>query len=732
MGKDIISVIVPCYNAEQYVERCFDSIKNQTYGLDNLEIIFIDDASTDSTHSILNRFHDEYPANVVVLHNECNLFCGGARNVGLDVATGKYVSFVDADDWLDVTALEKMYIKAEENRADMVQCLHKNTYDTDSTAERKGDDRFLNLENDDNRRNYIFSYGSNDSHARLYLRSFIEDNEIRFIDHMFCESIYFTIIGLILLKSVYFLNEELYYYYLHDDSVIHAEYNWERSKTLAEVPALLDDFFAKRGVSEKVKRFWHEYQKVVFDEVYCGNMLRFSAFRDKVISTYNQGFERYLPNMQNNFYFKVYMERGESPFHKQCAKVFKDSLRYETEWGNYSDYVHVCFGLHDRSGGYSRYVGTVMHSILKNTFEAVVFHILVDDTVNEESRNRLRKIAHDGGAYIFFHDLDKTQFQVQQSSINTYSIGTLFRLCIPKILSDVRKIIYLDADIMFNKDIKDLWNVNIDGYAMAGVHDAGFEHGITLAHPIRNGHVQKENYVNAGVLILNLEYIRAQGDLFEMSMEYLNNNPDADLLDQDALNYLFRNHVLLLDRTFNVQTKYERLVSRELNSYVYHYMGEPTIDFNNATEFDKEYLRIQQATPWGYEPVGDELVRGIGRSADRINHLQQLLTAMSKGVKKIYCGAYVQAMESIMSIVPMGDNDYFVDGSCAGTIRNGKPVLDFSAIEAEERGKFVLLIIPDAEDGRIINKLDAMGLTVGVDYFNIYRLMTGDQGGYWT
>ena len=94
--KPLISVIVPVYNGQDYLEDCITSIEHQTY--DNLEIIIINDGSTDSCPSILAEFSAQYP-NLTVIHKE-NGGVTTARNTGLDAAQGEYIWFVDADDFL--------------------------------------------------------------------------------------------------------------------------------------------------------------------------------------------------------------------------------------------------------------------------------------------------------------------------------------------------------------------------------------------------------------------------------------------------------------------------------------------------------------------------------------------------------------------------------------------------------------------------------------------------------
>ncbi len=102
---DLISVIIPIYNVEKYLEECLTSIINQTYK--NLEIILIDDGSTDGSSSICKKFAAQDKR--IIYHWQSNKGLSGARNTGLDLATGKYLGFVDSDDYISLNFYEELY-----------------------------------------------------------------------------------------------------------------------------------------------------------------------------------------------------------------------------------------------------------------------------------------------------------------------------------------------------------------------------------------------------------------------------------------------------------------------------------------------------------------------------------------------------------------------------------------------------------------------------------------------
>ena len=118
-----ISVIMPIFNGSEFLERSVSSLLNQT--LQNFEIVFIDDGSTDNTLEILNTYKQKYDF-ITILTQE-NLGSGKARNYGINEAKGEYIAFLDADDFfIDNDALEKMYNLAKLNDANMVTANIRN------------------------------------------------------------------------------------------------------------------------------------------------------------------------------------------------------------------------------------------------------------------------------------------------------------------------------------------------------------------------------------------------------------------------------------------------------------------------------------------------------------------------------------------------------------------------------------------------------------------------------
>lgn len=112
-----ISIIIPVYNAEKYLRKCLDSVVQQTFS--DIEVICVNDCSTDGSLSIL-REYEKKDSRVKVIHCEQNNRQAVARNIGMSAAAGKYIAFMDADDWIDLDRFERLYREAEKENADIV------------------------------------------------------------------------------------------------------------------------------------------------------------------------------------------------------------------------------------------------------------------------------------------------------------------------------------------------------------------------------------------------------------------------------------------------------------------------------------------------------------------------------------------------------------------------------------------------------------------------------------
>lgn len=221
--KPYISVIVPCYNATSFLERCFEGFLNQTIGFEHLQVIFVDDCSTDDTWEQLIVFEKKYPEQVTIVHNEENIRQGGAREVGLQYALADYVAFMDVDDELSCSIYEKMYEAIRKHQCDVVKCGHvrKLAGQECNTAQENGTEQVIRINSAEDRRKMILEETL--GHAvwdKLFDLKYWRENEIHFPWNIAYEDIPVGIQLHMTVQSVCILEDVLYYYIVNPDSTI--------------------------------------------------------------------------------------------------------------------------------------------------------------------------------------------------------------------------------------------------------------------------------------------------------------------------------------------------------------------------------------------------------------------------------------------------------------------------------------------------------------------------------
>lgn len=260
-----ISIIIPCYNVEKYVMRCFDSLKNQTIGLEHLELIFIDDASTDSTWECLQQIEQMAPESVCIIHLEENMRQGGARNIGLSYASADYIGFVDSDDWVEPDMYEHLFKALTSSGSDLAFCRHvRDTEKNELYLSQKAKmdyfaehyqrkDRTLYIKSDAQRTEFIVSnvigYGVWD---KLFRKSFLLDNEILFPEHLAYEDIYFGSVVYLYATQISIVERCLYHYFVNDTSTVLVR-NCSHHKDLFQINYAKWNTYIRRGFLERFR-----------------------------------------------------------------------------------------------------------------------------------------------------------------------------------------------------------------------------------------------------------------------------------------------------------------------------------------------------------------------------------------------------------------------------------------------------------------------------------------------
>ena len=255
--SDLVSIVVPVYNVEKYLDRCVESIVNQTYK--NLEIILVDDGSTDASSKKCDDWIEK-DNRISVVHKE-NQGLGYARNTGIENASGKYIFFFDSDDYVDLGAVQKCVEAAEKFKADTVVFGRSNVY-SDGRIEKEEITVSKEIYEAEGVKNVflpdLFNYGIgfgvsawskmfNLELIKKHCLAFASERDIISEDAMFCME-YFSVS-----ERVALLSDNLYYYYKNDKSLTRT-YRLDRSRKNNEFLEKCTDKAKYLGLSDIIYR----------------------------------------------------------------------------------------------------------------------------------------------------------------------------------------------------------------------------------------------------------------------------------------------------------------------------------------------------------------------------------------------------------------------------------------------------------------------------------------------
>lgn len=254
-----VSVVVPCYNAARYLDKCITQLLHQTIGIEDIEIILVDDASTDGgeTRALIEGYEKRFPDTIIAVFLEQNLRQGGARNVGVAYAGGEYVTFCDADDWLLEEALEHSYDVAKRYDADVVEFsrIDVKTHDLPVKLKKGGKNRLVMLDTEEEKRRFLVDpqniFGSQN---KLFRLSLIRENQISFAEHLIFEEPSFMVQVWLYEKKHYFLDEQLYICFLSPGSTMRSDWEREHKWDNLSVWTFLMESISEKGMLEKYQQ----------------------------------------------------------------------------------------------------------------------------------------------------------------------------------------------------------------------------------------------------------------------------------------------------------------------------------------------------------------------------------------------------------------------------------------------------------------------------------------------
>ena len=240
--------------------------------------------------------------------------------------------------------------------------------------------------------------------------------------------------------------------------------------------------------------------------------------------------------------------------------------------------MNIFFAVND---DYVKYLLVALLSILKNNVEEKIHFYIISKDITEESKNKiglLRKIY--SNFEIKYLVPGMSLFKDLKLNIEYITIETYFRYIIADLVPDISKCLYLDADIVVNGKLKDFYDTDIENFYCAGVEDL-FINGICYKKEI--GFTDDDLYVNAGVLLINLENIRKDNMISKLFYNNLQLKDKITYQDQDVINITFKNKILEANSIYNFTgTNVRREKNKRKSAVIIHYTGERKPWMNNC------------------------------------------------------------------------------------------------------------------------------------------------------
>lgn len=273
MSEIKLSIVAAVYNLEKYLPRCLDALVNQT--LQEIEILCVDDGSTDSAPQIIDEYAKKYPEKVKAFHKPN----GGeftTRNYGLERATGEYVTFVDTDDWVEPGWAEKLYNAAKENDADLAVCgFERIDLDTGKVISKNMTNFGYSVKEINNKDDFML-FINPAPWNKIYKLEKVKD--LRFMNFRGFNDMIFLTSSYARIKKVAFVPDVLYHYYLRYDSQIHSV-NRQDVDNFKKYLLELKSFYIKENKYDEMK-----YILDLMAFIHLGTSVMYRASYDKDIN----------------------------------------------------------------------------------------------------------------------------------------------------------------------------------------------------------------------------------------------------------------------------------------------------------------------------------------------------------------------------------------------------------------------------------------------------------------
>ena len=389
--------------------------------------------------------------------------------------------------------------------------------------------------------------------------------------------------------------------------------------------------------------------------------------------------------------------------------------------------IHVCFCITDKTGRYSKFVGTTMLSIFENTASEVTVHILHDNTLPADNRDKFIYIADRYGQRVKFYNVEESCVNeieeikkifpgVTESRV---SIATFYRFFIMTVLPEnIEKAIYLDADIIVNLDINELWQIDLKDKILAVVPEVIQGSNSAKQTLCIDGFVKIEDYFNAGVLLMNIKILREEKETIINGMKFIANSRHAYLKDQNVLNYCFSSRTIKLPIKFNRMTYLHRDLETSIDKKIYHYATSGGLGFKQTDILNRLWMEYFICTPFFDVETMGRIYDEFMKIRDGLLRKIRNISAMMSGKKR---GFFIEAgkINWLKNVFSVHDDEIVILGE------NEESLQKLSDIMKMLKGNYVFFILTAKfpKENFPFDKLIAEGFVEGVDFVKGWQFL---------
>ncbi|MCD7729833.1 MAG: glycosyltransferase [Clostridia bacterium] len=695
-----ISIVVPIYNVENDIENCLKCLQKQS--LKDIEIICVDDVSTDNSLKIVEEYAKNDDRIIIVRHKE-NLSANVSRREGALLAKGEYILFIDPDDTIEKDCLKPLYKTAKETNVDI---LHFGTNVINCGVTDKQVEWYENF----SRPYYGYIYGE-----EVFTRCFLTQ-DYRFniwnklIKAHVCKRAMTDCVNIPLPKAqdlyAYFLIayyagsylgiEDKYYNYAFGGGVsggrTFTEEKFRRHCSQSDVAYYIIDFLIKNKCLDKYyDAAFRIINNLINDNIAslkaCGKAkVNFSAedilyeswlngkLQNSLLSYIKKSKDAVCAKLLFEIEFKLFKNLSLKTRRKilmlflsvyDCVPEVLTALISESDvndkdymflqtvqsainarWYN-ERYIPVVMATNNN---YAAYLGVTLNSIIKNSDDYYFYDIYVFHSgINKYYIEKLNSVKKDNVAV---HCVNVKQIISSQNlySNRHYSVEMYHRFLIPELFFFLPKVLYLDCDIVVLDSIHKLFRIDIGNNTLGAARN--LLHSEMYDYVTQTLHHDPEIYFNSGVLLINCDQFITE-NIKNKCYDFLKKNTELQCPDQDALNKCCKN-VMILDTKWNFQ--WHHYLNKDIAAARYKLISKDAELFDNALNDVRLIHYTSNKKPWNYlcseySDIFWEYVNGSVFEREVVYRYSDIDDPLKKEIKKL--NDKIKALQEELDAIPV-------------------------------------------------------------------------------